>query len=296
MVEEAERGGLDLLWAMGGNFMDVLPHPDRVAAALSRVPLRVHQDLVVASQMLLPPAETVLLLPAATRYEVPGGVTETTTERRIVFSPEIPGPRPGEARPEWEVFLELARRARPELADRLAFADTAAMRSEIARAVPFYDGIQHLSRAGDMVQYGGERLCEGPSFPTPDGKAHFAVVLPEHEPLPPGHFRLSTRRGKQFNSMVHEATDALTGARRQAVLMSAADAAALGLANGDPVALFNEVGRFEGQVALAPVKPGNLAVHWPEGNVLIAADRRSAESHVPHFNAFVRVERRPVDG
>ncbi|MER3439124.1 MAG: formate dehydrogenase, partial [Chloroflexota bacterium] len=80
---------------------------------------RVHQDIVVSSQMLVEPADTVVLLPAATRYETPGGVTQTSTERRIMFSPEIPGRRIGEARPEWEIFLDLARRVRPDLADRL---------------------------------------------------------------------------------------------------------------------------------------------------------------------------------
>ena len=84
----------------------------------------------------------MVLLPAATRYEVPGGVTQTTTERRIIFSPEIPGPRVRDARPEWEVFLALARRVRPELAERLTFSGTAAIRAEIARVVPFYAGIE----------------------------------------------------------------------------------------------------------------------------------------------------------
>ena len=41
------------------------------------MPLRVHADIVLSSQMLVEPADTVLLLPATTRYEMPGGVTET---------------------------------------------------------------------------------------------------------------------------------------------------------------------------------------------------------------------------
>ena len=68
--------------------------------------------LLDGAQMLVDPAETVILLPAATRYEIPGGITQTSTERRIMFSPEIKGPRIGEARPEWEVYLDLARRVR----------------------------------------------------------------------------------------------------------------------------------------------------------------------------------------
>src|SRR5207244_13271201 len=101
----------------GGNFLKVLPAPSSTEAALSRVPLRVHIDICVSSQMLIDPAETVLLLPAETRYEMAGGVTETSTERRVIFSPEVQGPRIEEARPEWRIFIALAARARPELAD-----------------------------------------------------------------------------------------------------------------------------------------------------------------------------------
>src|SRR5262249_16511510 len=41
MLEAAERGDLDVLWSSGGNFLEVLPDPARVGAALARVPLRV---------------------------------------------------------------------------------------------------------------------------------------------------------------------------------------------------------------------------------------------------------------
>ena len=114
MVEAAGRGELDVLWSSGGNFLDTLPDPAAVRAALERVPLRVHVDIVVSSQMLVD-GEEVLLLPAMTRYEQPGGGTETTTERRVAFSPEIEGPRIGEARAEWRIYLDLAAAVDPEL-------------------------------------------------------------------------------------------------------------------------------------------------------------------------------------
>ncbi len=126
---------LDVLLSVGGNFLEVLPEPDYVECAEANIPLRVHMDIIISSQMLMEPANTVVLLPATTRYEIPGGVTETSTERRVIFSPEIPGTI-GEARPEWEVFMELARRVRPDLADKLAFAGTAAIRQEIALVSP----------------------------------------------------------------------------------------------------------------------------------------------------------------
>ena len=291
MMDAAHEGRLDVLVSVGGNFLEVLPDPPYVREALRRVPLRVHMDIVVSSQMLLDPAEVVVLLPAATRYETPGGVTETSTERRVIFSPEIPGRRIGEARPEWQVFMDLVRRVRPGQADRLHFESTSAIREEIARAIPFYDGIQRLQKAGDQFQYGGPRLCWEWKFPTPDGKAHFAVVPLPGRTVPDGAFVVATRRGRQFNSMVQGRLDALTGAVREAVLINHEDAARLGLVNGDRVILRGSAGEFHGRAHIAPVKPGNLEVHWPEGNVLIDRRRRSPEAGIPDYNAVVRLEK-----
>ncbi|KAB8315439.1 FdhF/YdeP family oxidoreductase [Tolypothrix campylonemoides VB511288] len=291
MIHAAYEGQLDVLFSVGGNFLEVLPEPDYVEDALKRVPLRVHMDIVLSSQMLVEPTDTVVLLPATTRYEIPGGVTETSTERRIIFSPEIPGPRIGEARPEWEVFLELARRVvETRGGASLHFADTAAIRQEIAQVVPQYAGIQHLKEAGDQFQYGGSHLCFGWNFPTPDGKAHFAVVSRQERELPKGYFLVATRRGKQFNSMVQERKDAITGAMREAVLINQEDAKHLGVKDGDAVILKNELGTFQGRVYTAPIKPGNLQVHWPEGNVLLDRSKRSSEG-VPDYNAVVCLEK-----
>ncbi|MGH2955325.1 MAG: FdhF/YdeP family oxidoreductase [Solirubrobacterales bacterium] len=289
MLDAAGRGELDVLVSVGGNFLDVLPEPERVREALARIPLRVHADIVVSSQMLVEPADEVLLLPATTRYEVPGGVTETSTERRVIFSPEVPGPRVPEARPEWEVLTELAARARPKLAERLRFDGTAAIREEIGRVVPLYRGIEELSEPGDSFQYGGPHLCAGWDFPTSDGRARFSAV-PIGEPIADdGRLALSTRRGKQFNSMVQERGDALTGATREAVLLSAADAERLGIADGDAVLLRSDFGELRGRALLAPIAPGNVQVHWPEGNALIGGGRRSAEARIPDYNARVTV-------
>ena len=285
MIDAAGEGKLDVLFTAGGNFLEVMPDPSYVRSALQRVPLRVHMDIVMSSQMLLEPAEAVVLLPAATRYEMKGGVTETSTERRVIFSPEIPGRRIGEARPEWEVFADLARRVRPERKDALSFSETAAIRREIASVVPFYDGMQHLAKKGDQFQYGGPRLCSGWKFPTPDGKARFFTVDVPAQRVPAGMFLVSTRRGKQFNSMVQERRDSLTGAARDAVLISRHDAKRLGLRDGDRIVLHNDHGELHGRVCVAELKPGNLQVHWPEGEVLIDRARRSPEAGIPDYNA-----------
>ena len=292
MVEAAERGELDVLWLSGGNFLDVLPDPPRVADALGRVGLRVHQDIVVTSQMLVE-GDDVVLLPVATRYEQEGGGTSTTTERRIAFSPEIPR-RVGEARSEWRLFAHLAQRVRPDLADRFAWPTNADLRAEIAEVVPAYAGIERLGRTGDAVQWGGRHLCADGEFPTASGRCRFSALAPERPDLPPGAFVVATRRGKQFNSMVWKATDPLTGAGRDAVYVDAADAERLGLGEGDRVRLTSDTGTFDGTVRIVRLPIGTLQVHWPEGNVLLGAgpDRRDPISQVPDYNAVVTLAAR----
>ncbi|NEO54222.1 MAG: hypothetical protein F6K54_14710 [Okeania sp. SIO3B5] len=43
----------------------------------------------------------------------------------------------------------------------------------------------------------------------------------------------------------------------------------MSLKDGDKVLLQNDLGEFQRRVYLAPIKPGNLQVHWSEGNVLL---------------------------
>jgi len=107
-----------------------------------------------------------------------------------------------------------------------------------------------------------------------------------------GDFRVVTRRGKQFNSMVHEDQDPLTGAFRDAVYMNPKDAARLGLKPGDPVILENEFGRYGGRVYLAEVKEGTLEVHWPEGNVPLDPKARSPLAHIPAYKEILAHLRR----
>ena len=129
-IDAAHNGDIDVLYSVGGNFLETLPEPQFVAEALESVPLRVHQDIVVTAQMLLEPADTVVLLPAQTRYEQRGGGTETSTERRIYYSPEIPGRRIGESRAEFDIFADVAKRVWPEKAHLVQFQDSQAIRDE----------------------------------------------------------------------------------------------------------------------------------------------------------------------
>lgn len=299
MIDHAAAGDVDLFWVVGGNFLETMPDESRSRAALRRPRLRVHQDVVMSTSMLADSDGDVLILPATTRYESRGGGTETSTERRIIFSPEIPGRRIGQARPEWWVFGEAMARAWPNRANYIRFDSAQAIRAEIARAVPLYKGIEALTAKGDQVQWGGRVLYGDGQFATADGKAHFAGVRLAGEPATADSvtgrsrpepadqiYRVSTRRGKQFNSMVQREVDPLTGASRDEILISPDDLSRLRLAAGTRVRLRSPSGAFEGRLRPAPIKPGNLEIHWPEGNALLglAIDPDSKE---PDYNAVV---------
>lgn len=289
MVEAGARGELDLLYGLGGNFLRTLPDPDYVATAMANIPLRVHQDIILTDQMFLEPREEVILLPAKTRYEQDDGGTETITERRVIFSPELPR-QVGEAKAEWKILRELAAVVDPARAPLLKCETGQAIRDEIAQVVPFYYGIQRLQKTGDAFQYGGPHLCANGNFATPDGKAHFRTVALPKLHREPGVFEVSSRRGKQFNTLIYDEIDPLTGAARDAIFMNPEDAAELHLRNGDTVALVNEIGRLAGKIFLAPIARGNLQVHWPEGNVLIRRGVVDTLGGVPDYNAQARVE------
>jgi molybdopterin-dependent oxidoreductase alpha subunit len=288
MILAAGRGEIDALWQSGGNFVDTLPEPQKVREAVGKIRLRIHQDIMVSSNMLVDPADTVLLLPTRTRYEQRGGGTETSTERRVIYSPEIPGPRIRETKDEWEIPVLVARQAYPERAAKFfPWQQTQDIRGEIDRVCPTYRGIAALRKKGNSFQYGGPRLL-AERFLTPDGKGHFSPVdLPE-ERIPKGSFLLATRRGKQFNSMIHGEVDPLTGGRRDTIFMSPEDSQRLDLTDGEPIVLRNQRGEFHGHVKIDRVKPGSLQGYWPEVNVLVAAGCLDP-SGVPDYNAIVEV-------
>ena len=125
----------------------------------------------------------------------------------------------------------------------------------------------------------------------PEGRAIFTTpALPP--PAPDDDlFHVSTRRGKQFNTLIYAEVDPLNGAARDAVLINADDAAERRLMQGDRVELVNHLGRYTGRVFLAPIAPGNLQIHWPEGNHLLPRDGREPASDTPDYNTRVRLEK-----
>ena len=172
------------------------------------------------------------------------------------------------------------------------FNDTQSIREEMSRVMPLYQGVEKLTKEGDFLQWGGPYLFKGGHFSNmPDGRALFSVLVPPDPKVSEGCFLLSTRRGKQFNSMTFGTKDRLMGSReRDVIFMAPQDAERLGLDDGSRVVLRSKAGEMNGTIQLAPVKPGTLQAYWPEANVLIQ-QRTDPVSGEPDFNAEVRVEK-----
>lgn len=282
---------LKVLYTSGGNFLETMPDPYFIRESLENIDLRVHQDIILNTSTLVDAKEEVIVLPAMTRYEQPGGGTSTSTERMVYFSPEIKGPRIEEARSEWEIYVELARKINPKKKDFMHFSSAQEIREEIALANPDYDGIQHLKEKGDVFQWGGAWLCEEGKCPTADGRANLlAIELPEWR-KPEGHFYVTTRRGKQFNSMIYSDKDPFNAADRYDVLINESDAQTLSISQGEAIVVYNKFGTFHGRAKFADTREGNIQVYWPEGNVLIPKGVYESYAGIPEYHTAVVVEK-----
>lgn len=291
LLPDTHERKLKLFYTSGGNFLETMPNPEYMKQALENVELRVHQDIILNTSTLLDAKEEVIILPAMTRYEQPGGGTSTSTERMVYFSPEIEGSRIEEARSEWEIYVDLASRVAPDRKQLISFKNAAEIREEIAVANRNYDGIQHLKEKGDVFQWGGAWLCENGICPTPDGKGNLlAIDIPENRRIE-GQFYVTSRRGKQFNSMIYSEKDPFNGGHRYDIFMNANDAAKLDIKEGDLIVTYNQFGTYQGNAKFEDISSGNVAVYWPEGNVLLPKGVYEKYSQIPEYNTAIIVEK-----
>jgi molybdopterin-dependent oxidoreductase alpha subunit len=178
MIEAAYRGEIKFLYSIGGNLYETTPDSQLVTSALSKARLRVHQGLMLDPSMLLDAEQAVVLLPEQTRYEQRSGGTTTSTERRIRFTPEIPGHPIGESWPGWEIPVQIGRRSMPNGDKLFPFDDTQSIREEMSRVMPIYQGIEKLHKEGDHLQWGGPFLFKDGFTGMPNDRAHFTPIDP----------------------------------------------------------------------------------------------------------------------
>jgi anaerobic selenocysteine-containing dehydrogenase len=107
---------------------------------------------------------------------------------------------------------------------------------------------------------------------------------------------MTLRSEGQFNTVVYEEEDLYRGnQRRDVVMMAAEDAAERGIAEGDRVVVATETGRLEVSAAIVGLRPGNLAMYYPEANALVPR-RLDARSKTPAFKSVAAQVRRAAAG
>ncbi len=196
------RGEIKAVWIMATNPVDSMPEADAVRAALAACPFVVVSDMSARTDTGI---TAHVRLPAAGWGEKDG--TVTNSERRISRQRPFLA-LPCEARPDWWIIKEVARRM--GFGQSFNYESPAQIFAEHVALTAFEN---EGSRSLDLTGLGGAdyatlaptqwpvrrkptaRMFGDGRFLTPDGKARFVPVLPP-PPFapPPGSFILNTGR------------------------------------------------------------------------------------------------------
>ncbi|MCA1926751.1 MAG: nitrate reductase, partial [Thiobacillus sp.] len=204
LFDALAAGEVKAVWIACTNPAQSLPDQNRVHAALGKAELVVLQEAYADTETA---AFADVLLPAATWGEVEG--TMTNSERRIARV-RAAVPAPGEAKPDWQIVVDFARRLRPHAGARLfPYASAEAVFDEHRESTRGRDlDITGLSYAlldaaprqwpfPEGADDGRARLYADGVFPTASGRARFhaAAYRPVAEPVDARYpLRLNTGR------------------------------------------------------------------------------------------------------
>jgi anaerobic selenocysteine-containing dehydrogenase len=291
----AQEGRMRAAVLLGGNLFASNPDREWAGTALRRIGTTAYLTTKLNEGHVHGRGRSHVVLPVLARDEERQPTTQESMFNFVRLSDGGAEPPPGEIRSEVDAICSLAARLLPEGPFPFEkMTSHEAVREAIARVVPGYEEIAGIGSSLREFHVAG-RVFHEPSFPTPSGKARARKT-----PLPafrvgPGEFRLMTLRSEgQFNTVVYEDEDLYRGNdRRDVVMMSAADAARLRLRENDPVTIATDTGRMRVVVAFADLPPGNLAMYYPEANVLVPR-RVDPASGTPAFKSIVaRIEREP---
>ncbi len=250
MFEAIEKGRIRALWVMATNPAVSLPRAGAVSQALRKLDLLVVSENVLSNDTVNSGAH--VLLPAAAWGEKDG--TVTNSERRISRQRAFL-PLPGEARPDWWIVSEVARRLGH--AEAFAYRSAADIFREHAALSAFEnDGQRDFDIGGlaalpdeafnalDPLQWplreagttGRDRFFADGGFFTPNGRARFvAPASPSLSGLTSRDFPLRLNTGRmrdQWHTMTRTGKSPRLGAHAPEpfVEIGPEDAAEFGLA------------------------------------------------------------------
>lgn len=180
IIEAIHRGEIKGLISICFNPLVSLPNNSFVREALEKLEFYAVIDFFLSETARL----ADIVLPGSLHEEDEG--TVTTAEGRVVRIPPVVTP-PGEARVDWHIMLDLARRL--GAGDKFAFNSAEDIFNELRVAsrggTADYYGITYEKIEKNMGVFwpcptldhpGTPRLWEDRKFRTPDGKAHFNAV------------------------------------------------------------------------------------------------------------------------
>jgi assimilatory nitrate reductase catalytic subunit len=235
------EGRIKALWVMATNPAVSMPDAGRVREALAACPFVVVSDVMEDTDS---GRFAHVRLPAAAWGEKDG--TVTNSERRVSRQRPIFA-APGDAKPDWWIVKEVARR----MGWRTAFAydRPADIFREHARLSTYQNGGARLfDLAGKVAignqdyealepfRWGGEAFADG-RFPTPSGKARLVPVRQMELQAPLARWPLTLNTGRyrdQWHTMTRTGLSPKLARHREEPLVEVhpADVEALGLADG----------------------------------------------------------------
>lgn len=270
------EGRIKALWVMATNPAVSLPDAGRVREALEAVPFLVVSDIMADTDSS---THAHVRLPAAGWGEKDGTVTNSdrTISRQRPFLP-----LPGEARPDWWIVKEVARR----MGWRNAFAydRPADIWREHARLTAYgNDGQRMLNLrawatigndaydAMEPFRWGGTAFADG-RFPTPDGRARLVLTkqMEVQEPLGQWPMTLNTGRYRdQWHTMSRTGLSPKLARHREEPLVEIhpRDAEVLGIVDGDLARVATAQGNSIFRVSLSEgQRPGEIftPIHWTD--------------------------------
>ncbi len=278
-----ESGKIRALWVQGENLIDSAPNQAAMERALERVEFLVVQDL-----FLSPTAQLAdVVLPQSSGFEKDG--TYTNLERRVQRVRKAIPPVAG-SRPDWQVFVELAKR----FGYVLPYRHPAQIMDEIAQLVPQYAGVSYrrIEREGlhwpvPAADHPGTPTLHLDGFATPSGKARFVParhVAPSEQV--DAEFPLILRVGASLNHWdTGERTRRSLGPMalepEPALEINTRDAEAAGVRDGDLVEIASRRGAVRIRAHVVEAIPAGIVhmdIHFPQ----TPFNRLTSEAFEPH--------------
>jgi formate dehydrogenase alpha subunit len=296
-LDEMLEGRIRGVYIMGENTVVSDANAGYTRRALEAVEFLVVQDLFMTETAEL--ADVVL--PAASFAEVDG--TFTNSERRVQRVRKAVEP-PGEARPDWQIVMELSQR----LGYPMHYAHASEIWDEVSQNTPILAGISYpriedigLQWPCPTPDHPGTKFLHAGSFVTDKGYLQCVPHVPPAE-VPDADFPFILTTGRR-RSTYHTGT--MTGRAvgfdvlvpHEWLEVSPEDAETLGLENEERVAVVSRRGRIEMPVKITDRSPEGVvftSFHFPQtaATNLLTSEFYDPITETPEFKACaVRVEK-----